>query len=177
MKIAGMLLISLAFIGSLTATLNYFYYIKSGSESYLKRANRLHQLIFAILLIVGILLYYSILVHDFSLNYVANYSSKNDPWYYQFAAFWAGQEGTFYLWTLYTTIFGLILIRRNDKFLPYVMIMLHISIFSILLILLKQSPFRPIDPAILANLTDGRGLNPLLKNYWMIIHPPTLFLG
>ena len=177
MKIAGMILISLAFIGSLSSALYYYYFIRTNKEELLKRANQFHKSVLGILLIIGIMLYYSILVHDFSLHYVANYSSKADMWYYQFSAFWAGQEGTFYLWILYTAIFGVVLIRRNDRFLPYVMIILHITIFSILLILLKQSPFRPLDPAVLVNLVDGKGLNPLLKNYWMIIHPPTLFLG
>ena len=177
MKIVGMLLFSLAFLSVIASTHLYLKYIWQKNTRSLELGHLTHKILFGITAVIGILLFYSILSHDFSIGYVANYSSTREEWYYLFSTFWAGQEGTFYLWLIYTIIFGLVVIKQNNEFTPYVMVILNITNFFLILILLKQSPFRPLDPEIFANLIDGRGLNPLLKNPWMVIHPPTLFLG
>jgi len=177
MHIVGMILILAAFIASIYSTLHYSFYITKGDVTYLKQANKAHSILLYIFIAIGVLLFSLILTHDFSISYVANYSSTKEELMYLISTFWAGQEGTFYLWALYIVIFGSIIIRKNDSFLPYVMIVIHLSVLFILLILLKQSPFRPLDPEIAATIEDGRGLNPLLKNPWMVIHPPMLFMG
>lgn len=177
LKIVGMGLIGVSFLASVYAILSYLKYIRTGNETDLNLGNILHKWLLYILSGVGVLLFYFIVTHDFSIQYVASYSSTKEPWYYLISTFWAGQEGTFYLWLLYTVIFGMFVIRQKNEFVPHVMVVLHVTVFFLLLLLLARSPFRPLDPNILINLADGRGLNPLLKNPWMVIHPPTLFLG
>lgn len=177
LKIIGMVVFSAAFIFSLLTIVSYLKAIYGGGEAEKNSGKKYHQIILYLLAVAGILLFYGIVTHDFSLNYVAKYSSTKEEWYYLISTFWAGQEGTFYLWLLYTVIFGRFISKQSHDFVPYVMIILHLTVFFLLLILLKQSPFRPLDPEIFMALEDGRGLNPLLKNPWMVIHPPTLFLG
>lgn len=172
-----MMLILASFLISIYSTFKYLTFIQSGEKSLLVEGNTAHRYLMNCLWLIGVILFYSIYTHDFSMSYVANYSSTKEEWYYLISTFWAGQEGTFYLWLMYTALFGMFIIKKNDEFLPYVMVVLHLTILFILVILLKQSPFRPLDPEIVAGIADGRGLNPLLKNPWMVIHPPILFLG
>lgn len=172
-----MIVLSAAFMLSIMSIISYLRSIYQENSDELKKAGQYHLYLLYALGVAGILLAYGIVTHDFSLNYVASYSSRKEEWYYLISTFWAGQEGTFYLWLLYTAIFGRIISKQTNEFVPYVMLCLHLTIFFLLVILLKQSPFRPLDPAIYNVLVDGRGLNPLLKNPWMVIHPPTLFLG
>lgn len=127
------------------------------------------------LLIVGALgsLMYLILSHDFSVAYVYSYSSTDLPLGYLIATLWGGQEGTFLLWLFYTAIFGLILQRTSGQFERGNMVFLNLFILSLLLIVMKRSPFA-LSPVFHA---EGAGLNPLLQNFWMQIHPPIMFVG
>ncbi|MFQ5607449.1 MAG: cytochrome c biogenesis protein CcsA [Candidatus Zixiibacteriota bacterium] len=115
-----------------------------------------------------------ILQHDFSVSYVANYSSTDLPLHYLISTFWGGQEGTFLLWLMYIGIMGVVLMYTAGKKYEYgALFYLSLVSLSILVIILKKSPFEtlPFTPA------EGSGLNPLLQNYWMVIHPPTMFVG
>lgn len=119
-------------------------------------------------------LMYLIVTHDFSVAYVASYSSLDLSSEYVVAAFWGGQEGTFLLWLFYLGIAGVVLIYTAGKrYESGVLFYLGLVMLSILAIIIKKSPFEllPFTPV------DGNGLNPLLQNYWMVIHPPTMFVG
>ncbi len=119
-------------------------------------------------------LMYLILSHDYSVAYVANYSNNELPLYFLISTFWGGQEGTFLMWMLFMGIMGIVLMRTvGKKYEKGTMLYLGLIILSILVIVIKKSPFDvlPFTPV------DGNGLNPLLQNYWMTIHPPTMFVG
>ena len=118
-------------------------------------------------------LLYLILTHDFTVAYVFSYSSTDLPIYYLWSSLWGGQEGTFLLWTVYVGIMGWIMMRTAGQFERGNMVFVNLFLLSVLLILLKKSPFE-LMPVWRA---DGQGLNPLLQNYWMTIHPPIMFLG
>jgi len=118
-------------------------------------------------------LLYLILTHDFRVAYVFSYSSTDLPLYYLIASLWGGQEGTFLLWLFYLGIMGIILMRTSKSFERGSMFFLSLFVLSLLAILIKKSPFE-IMPVFRA---EGTGLNPLLQNYWMTIHPPIMFLG
>lgn len=118
-------------------------------------------------------LLYLILTHDFRVAYVFSYSSTDLPVYYLWSSLWGGQEGTFLLWTVYVGIMGWILLRTAGQFERGNMVFVNLFLLSVLLILLKKSPFE-LMPVWRA---EGQGLNPLLQNYWMTIHPPIMFLG
>jgi cytochrome c-type biogenesis protein CcmF len=120
-----------------------------------------------------ILLLFLILTHRYEFHYVQSYSSSDLPIYYLIACLWGGQEGTLLLWIFYVSLMGLILMRQAGRFEKHAMSVLGIFIFSILLILLKRSPFATTSEVA----TEGAGLNPLLQDFWMTIHPPIMFFG
>ena len=148
----------------------------------------------AVLGIIGTL-FYLITNHSFEYHYVFSHSSKILPIYYQISCFWEGQEGSFLLWIFWNTVLGIILINTNKFWKAPVMFVLALTqVFLASMILgivvfdikLGSSPFMLLREVIDAPVfktnpnfipEDGNGLNPLLQNYWMVIHPPTLFLG
>jgi len=113
------------------------------------------------------------------------------------SCFWEGQEGSFLLWIFWQMVIGNILLRTAGKWTNPVMSIVMLSQIALTSMLigvtifgykLGSSPFEllrdamgeaPIfkRPDYLKNIVDGNGLNPLLQNYWMVIHPPTLFFG
>ena len=111
--------------------------------------------------------------------YVANYSNRELDTYFKVAGLWAGQRGSLVFWTLLLSAFTSIAVfqnrARNREFMPYVSGTL-LAILSFLLVVLL---FAGVDPFERLGFTpaNGRGLNPQLQNYWMTIHPPTLYLG
>jgi cytochrome c-type biogenesis protein CcmF len=126
----------------------------------------------AILLASGLLLLL-LLTHDFRLSYVASYSERNLPFYYLFSPFWAGQEGSFMLWLFFGALIGFFVWRTAKEQEPPVMIVYLASFLGIVAILCKQPPFRFLEKVPF----DGQGLNPLLQDPWMVIHPPVMFAG
>ena len=128
--------------------------------------------------LAGAVLIYSFVVNDFHLQYVAEHSARNLSLVYRLSAFWAGQEGSLLLWEWLLVLFAVILIiqnrRKNKELMPYVSAtMMGISLFFLVLLIFVTKPFR-----LLSFLpSDGRGLNPLLQNPGMVLHPPAVFLG
>lgn len=150
--------------------------------------------------VIGIMttMFCMIFRHYYEYYYVWEHSNSVMPKRYTLACFWEGQEGSFLLWTFWHVVIGNILIRSSKQWEAPVMstlslvqaflasMLLGFYIFGVKIgsnpfILLRETPeFVNIPlfqmPDYLSKL-DGRGLNPLLQNYWMTIHPPTLFLG
>ncbi len=153
------------------------------------------------LCIIGIFsaLYYIITNHLFEYNYAWQHSNKALPMKYLLSCFWEGQEGSFMLWAFWHCVLGLIVIRTGKGLESRAMTVIsgvQLALTSFLLgfyfsdsIKIGSTPFillrdsmrdAPIfsDPNYLsAFIHDGNGLNVLLQNYWMVIHPPVLFLG
>ncbi len=123
-------------------------------------------------------LWTGLLRSDFSLEYVASYSSLTLPTYYKITALWGGQQGSLLLWTWLLSIFTAIVAfqnrRRNPEITPYALAVLAgVAIFFLGMLNFVTRPFD-----LLASVpADGSDLNPLLQNYWMAIHPPSLYTG
>ena len=107
----------------------------------------------------------------FDIAYVASYSSRELPDIYKLSAFWAGQQGSFLLWLLIHAAVGCILCRENIASAGMSAYLLIQSLLTILV--LAKSPFFPQEIPV----ENGIGLNPLLQDPWMAIHPPIIFLG
>ncbi len=123
-------------------------------------------------------LWYLLLTDDFSVTYVAGHSERALPTFYKFAALWGGQEGSLLFWSfilgLYVTAAAALLRERHPELNAYVYAILHgIAFFFVALIIFAANPFAPVFPTP----PDGSGLNPLLQNYWMVVHPIGLYLG
>ncbi len=110
---------------------------------------------------------------DFRIEYVYQYSGLDLPLNYQLSAFWAGQKGSFLIWLLWGVLLGLPLRRAAGRDEPTVMIVYILTTLGLLFILVRENPF-----VMLGKLPpDGAGLNPLLQDSWMVIHPPVMFIG
>jgi len=127
----------------------------------------------AFVTLASALLMLAILKHEFQYSYVANYSSRDLPLQYLISSFWAGQEGSFLFWVLMGGWLGIFLMHRSEEMEPQVMFLYNLNHLFLTILLIKQSPFKllPSTPA------DGQGLNMLLQDPWMVIHPPVVFLG
>ena len=111
--------------------------------------------------------------------YVVNYSNRELDTYFKIAGLWAGQRGSLVFWTVLLSGFSSIAVfrnrRRNREFMPYVSGTL-LGILAFLLIVLLFADVNPFERLGFTR-ANGLGLNPQLQNYWMTIHPPTLYLG
>lgn len=125
------------------------------------------------LLVTTVYLFYALFSHKFEYYYVYVHSSLDLPLEYLISAFWAGQEGTYILWALVTALAGYLLIRREKEFLPVMMPVIMLAQMFLLLFLMLENPFFHLGQVP----PDGMGLNPLLMDPWMVIHPPIVFIG
>jgi cytochrome c-type biogenesis protein CcmF len=115
-----------------------------------------------------------LLRRDFRIEYVHQYSGLDLPWFFQFAAFWAGQKGSFLVWLLWGTLLGLPLYRAAGKDeAPVMTVYVTLGLLGLVFILTRWNPFTMLAETPL----DGEGLNPLLQDNWMVIHPPIMFIG
>jgi cytochrome c-type biogenesis protein CcmF len=197
----GNLLIALGFSGALLAGIAYYFGYKSKEDPAPWKVLARSAFLVHAASVTGIfvLLYYLIFNHRFEYYYVWQHSSTILPWKYIFASFWEGQEGSFLLWTFWHVVLSFFIIRKGGSWEAPVMftvclvqvflisMILGVTIFGYKIgtnpfVLLREHPDMANLPFIkmpdyLQRIEDGRGLNPLLQNYWMVIHPPVLFLG
>ena len=131
-------------------------------------------------LVVVVLLNLLFITQRYDIKYVNDYSSRDLEPAFRVAAVWAGQPGSFLIWALWGLIAAQFLIRRTRHAEPYVLSVFMLIQAALLFFMLFANPFAPnLDPntgAVIAP-EDGKGLNELLHNPWMIIHPPILFTG
>ncbi len=134
----------------------------------------------AALLVASIALWKGIFGHDFNIEYVAGYTSRNLPTYYLISAFWAGQKGSLLFWAVVLSIFGALAqaltSTRFKAMLPYVAGIANIVTIFFVAVMLFADTANPFE-RLAFTPPDGRGLNPQLQNPGMIIHPPMLYLG
>ena len=123
-------------------------------------------------------LWYLLLTDDFSVAYVAGHSERALPTFYKFSALWGGQEGSLLFWSfilgIYVAAAAALLQERHPELNAYVYAVLHgVALFFVALLIFAANPFARL--AVVP--PDGNGLNPLLQNYWMVVHPIGLYLG
>ena len=195
----GNFFVIFSFCSALLAAISYFFATQKNDADW-KTLGRISFLAHGVG-ILGIIstLFFMILNQYFEYYYVWQHSSTELPLRYIFSCFWEGQEGSFLLWAFWHMVIGVVfLFIRNKWEAPVLSIFGLVQAFLMSMLLgvyffeyrLGSNPFTALlrehpdfsdiplftNPNYLENL-DGRGLNPLLQNYWMTIHPPTLFLG
>lgn len=197
----GHFLVILSFVSALLATVAYWWGTRTNLNSWRiigRWSFRVHS---AAVIGIVVTLFTMILNQYFEYDYVWKHSNTAMPLRYIFSCFWEGQEGSFLLWLFWHAVLGNILIFSAKKWeMPVMAVFSIVQVFlgSMLLGIyvleykMGSSPFvliRELPENVglpwtqmkeylsLPQFQDGRGLNPLLQNYWMTIHPPTLFLG
>jgi cytochrome c-type biogenesis protein CcmF len=197
----GQAFVVLSFAASLMAMIAFAASTLNRDEASAAAWKKLGRLGFHVhaLSVAGIFftLFYLIFNHYFEYHYVWQHSSKALPFKYLLSCFWEGQEGSFLLWTIWHVVLSYFVMRKGNTREAPVMavvslaqVLLSTTLLGIYIAGLKigSTPFlllrdqmvnAPIfsQPNYLSLIQDGNGLNPLLQNYWMVIHPPVLFLG
>ncbi|MEX1362900.1 MAG: cytochrome c-type biogenesis CcmF C-terminal domain-containing protein [Nannocystaceae bacterium] len=137
--------------------------------------------IFAVALFASMLLEYAFLAGDYTIQYVQKNGHPEMPIFYKITAFWGSLDGSLLFWVLLLSLFASLSIRANRQrhrvLIPHAVLVLALVIgfFSALLLFLKN-PFAPYLLTPGATM-QGKGMNPLLQNPYMIFHPPSLYLG
>ena len=146
-------------------------------------AERAVYAVWALLTTASGALIYALLQSDFRLAYVFSTSNQALPAIYKFTAWWGGQEGSLLLWSWLLSSYAALVVYQNRRGLrhvmPYVVCILMITeAFFVGLICFVENPFEVwwLGKQVFAP-PDGRGLNPLLQYWTMVIHPPMLYLG
>ncbi|HZF63955.1 MAG TPA: cytochrome c assembly protein, partial [Chitinophagaceae bacterium] len=189
----GHFFILLSFIASLAASITYFLSVHRVAPDEKLQWKRLARMFFiteaaSVFIIFGII-YYIVSNHLFEYKYAWQHSSTTLEPKYLLAAIWEGQEGSFLLWSIWHCVLGLILIAKAKEWEAPVMtvvslvqfflatMVVGISVFgwkigSNPFVLLRNEVAAPIfsRPDYLSMVKDGNDLNPLLQNYWMVIH-------
>jgi cytochrome c-type biogenesis protein CcmF len=174
----GRLSIILAFLCSCYAVVSIAWGLRTGMAGPLKSGRRAVWVVCGLTLLAMVILERALMARDFSFRYVAEHTSLDLPPMYAFSSLWAGQEGSLLLWLFILSAYGAAFLwayrHRNDPFYDAVaMVVASVMVFFTGLLTFVSSPFR-----ILATLpADGNGLNPLLQDPGMMIHPPILYIG
>ncbi len=182
MTVLGQIVVLLALLAVAASTVLYSRVAMTGAGSLLHPRRMFLAGAFCIGL-ASLLLLVLFLRHDFSNGYVYSYSDRSLPLQYLISCFYAGQEGSFLFWALCAAGIGIALRAWTRKRGSEAAIMaVYGGVLTLLLVLIEaKSPFRSVWEMFPQGPTtvpvDGRGLNPLLQNLWMVIHPPVLFLG
>lgn len=135
--------------------------------------------IFGLLSVASLTLVALFVTDDYSVKYVHHYSDRSMPLFYKATAFWGGQDGSLLFWVWVMSIWSAVAVRlnryRNPDLLPYTIVaMMSVTLFFVIVMIQSANPF---ETYVAGAPTDGRGLNPLLQNPYMVTHPPSLYLG
>src|SRR3990170_6113968 len=194
----GLFAVVIAFMLGVYATLASAYGGWRNRPAWVESARNAALLVFPLLTISVVLLVYSLLTLDFSLAYVADVSSQAMSPFLRATALWGGQQGSmlFWAWIMPGFLAALMLRNRDDdrEQMPYVIgVAMLTAGFFIGLVLFISNPFTRtwvvsgVDQVVRSVFApansqpyfpqDGGGLNPLLRHFGMIGHPPTTYLG
>jgi cytochrome c-type biogenesis protein CcmF len=194
----GHLSVIVSFVTSLVAALAFFKASNEDSLSnswqhFAKYTFYLHAV--SVLAII-VSLFSIIYNHYYEYHYAWEHSSNHLPGQYMISCFWEGQEGSFLLWIFWHSVLGFFILRSPKNWsMPAMAVFMLVQAFLCSMILgivigeiklgsspfillrdyMQDAPVFKMKPEYVPE--DGTGLNPLLQNYWMVIHPPTLFLG
>src|SRR6266446_10199146 len=136
-------------------------------------------LISALMTVATAVIVNAFLTNDFSIKYVAHNSDSVQPLFYKITSYWGGLDGSIMFWVFLLSVFGSIAIyvnrERHRELIPYVVsVIAVVEMFFLFLMIIHKNPF---ETFLTEAPADGRGLNPLLQNGYMAIHPPSLYTG
>src|SRR5215208_4424163 len=122
---------------------------------------------------------HAFVTNNYAIKYVQRYSDSAQPLAYKIASYWGGLDGSIMFWVFLLGIFGTIAVytnrERHRELIPWVVaVIASVEMFFIFLMVVHNNPFSTFLAQAPA---DGKGLNPLLQNFYMAIHPPSLYIG
>jgi cytochrome c-type biogenesis protein CcmF len=154
------------------------YGARAAHPEFVQSGRRAALAVFGCIVAAAAVLLHALVTHDFQVEYVASYTSRTLPLRYTIAALWGGMAGSLIFWLLLLNLAATVVhLQNRDRhrvLMPYVTATLMlVSLFFLSLLVFVVPAFHRLDfvPA------EGSDLNPLLQNYWMMIHPPSLYTG
>ena len=152
---------------------------RRGSRRLIESGIGAFYLITALMTVCSAVMINAFLTDDFSIKYVAHYSDAVQPLFYKITSYWGGLDGSIMFWVFLLSVFGASAVyvnrEQHRELIPYVIATIAtVQMFFLYLMVVHKNPFTTFLTTVPA---DGEGLNPLLQNYWMAIHPPSLYTG
>src|SRR5213079_1043467 len=136
-------------------------------------------LVSALMTVASGVMVHAFVTNDYAIKYVQHYSDSAQPLAYKIASYWGGLDGSIMFWVFLLGIFGAVAVytnrERHRELIPYVVaIISSVQMFFIFLMVVHNNPFSTFISKV---PVEGKGLNPLLQNFYMAIHPPSLYTG
>ena len=136
-------------------------------------------LVTALMTLASAIIVHAFITQDYSIRYVDRYSDSVQPLFYKLTSYWGGLDGSIMFWVFLLSVFGAIAVKSNRErqreLIPYVVaVIASVQLFFLFLMIVHNDPFATYLTQI---PVSGRGLNPLLQNPYMAIHPPSLYTG
>jgi cytochrome c-type biogenesis protein CcmF len=133
----------------------------------------------ALMTVASAIIVHAFVTGNFAIKYVQRYSDSAQPLAYKIASYWGGLDGSIMFWVFLLGLFGALAVHINREthrqLIPYVVATIAVTeMFFLFLMIVHNNPFSTF---VTPPPVDGRGLNPLLQNFYMAIHPPTMYLG
>ena len=174
----GYLALLVALVASIYSAIAFVFGAKRRHQPLTDSARNSLLAVCGLLSISVAALVYALVTHDFQIEYVASYTSRDTSLPYLLSALWAGNDGSLLFWAWLLSLFAAVVVLqkrdRNRELVPYAASIIMVTeAFFLILLLFVANPFHELSfiPA------EGKGLNPLLENPGMIIHPPLLLAG
>jgi len=136
-------------------------------------------LVTALMTVASGVIVHAFVTNNYAIKYVQRYSESAQPLAYKIASYWGGLDGSVMFWVFLLSVFGSIAIYKNRdrhrELIPYVVAVIAVTeMFFLLLMVVHNNPF---STYLTPPPADGQGLSPLLQNFYMAIHPPSLYTG
>ena len=133
----------------------------------------------ALMAVASGIIIHAFVTDNYAIKYVQRYSDVAQPLAYKITSYWGGLDGSIMFWVLLLSVFGTIAVasnrERHRELIPWVVaIMAATEMFFIFIMVVHNNPF---DTFVASAPAEGKGLNPLLQNFYMAIHPPSLYTG
>ena len=174
----GYIALFLALVAAVYSAIAFIFGVRRKHQTLIHSARNSLLAVCGLVSISVAILVYALVTHDFQIEYVASYTSRDLSLPYLLSALWAGNDGSLLFWAWLLSLFAtVVLLQKRDigkELVPYASsVIMATQAFFLILLLSVSNPFQKLSFIP----TDGRGLNPLLENPGMIIHPPTLLVG
>ncbi len=152
---------------------------RRGRQSLIQGGIGLFHVVTALMLLASSVIVHAFVVGDYRIKYVQHYSDEAQPLFYKLTSYWGGLDGSIMFWVTLLALFGSAAVHLNRErqrlLIPWVVAVIStVEMFFLFLMVVHNNPF---DTFLSTAPTTGQGLNPLLQNYYMAIHPPMLYLG
>src|SRR5438093_2831334 len=179
MAALGSFLLFAAFVVCAYAAVASVVGARRGSRRLVESGVGAFYLLTALMTTASAVMINAFLTGDYSIKYVAHYSDSVQPIFYKITSYWGGLDGSIMFWVFLLSVFGTIAVYVNrDRYrelIPYVVATIStVQMFFLYLMVVHKNPFTTY---LSGPRADGDGLNPLLQNFYMAIHPPSLYTG